>query len=241
MLRMVEVTSNPMLFDACEDAWVMYWRARTGISLDTLKARWDRLEEWSEQDEQALVPNYQRKKSGLYGGPVGSMIANVEVLGYDYLDSYPEGLDTGCAGPLHRAIVRLDVDRGGMVERAKSVLREVQYRMELQAAADRYLEMMEIDRPAFQRCCDFDSQQIRGNVEGQKYSETLRLIMDRGVLFPRPVRGEEGHGFCKGRDYLVEAFDIAKFAKGNYRREIGRGASAAAKGAGAAGTDCGEG
>lgn len=203
-----------MLFGTYEDAWVMCWEARTGISLDTLKARWDRLEEWPEGDEQAHVPKYKRNTSGLYGGSVGSLIANVEVLGYDYLGSYPEGLDTGCDGALHNAIERLHFDRDNTGERAESVLRGVQYRMELQAATDRYLEIMGIDRPAFQRCCDFDKQQIRNNVEGEKYSETLRLIIDRGVLFPGLVRSEQGHGFCKGRDYLVEAFDIAGLSKG---------------------------
>ena len=84
--------------------------------------------------------------------------------------------------------------------------------MNLMSAADKYLQMMGIAAPKGQLCCEYSIYDVRKEVGEVKYSTINRLILDREILFPRPIEGQ-GRPFPKGRQYLVAAFHHAQIPK----------------------------
>ena len=80
------------------------------------------------------------------------------------------------------------------------------------SAADKYLQMIGTVAPKGQLCCEYDIYSVRKAVGEVKYSTMNRLILDRDILFPRPIEGQ-GRPFPKGRQYLVAAFHHARIPK----------------------------
>ncbi|KAL8916043.1 MAG: hypothetical protein Q9208_008728 [Pyrenodesmia sp. 3 TL-2023] len=155
----------------------------------------------------------KRKTSGLYGGTLDGLIETVKVLGAEYLKSNPGNEDTADDGPLHGEISWLLANKKANEEMVEWVLRSIQFRMEQQAAADRYLALMEVPSPQGQSCLDFDERPVREKVGRDKYTALRGLINDRAdVLFPPPDE-HHGHRFSKGRAYLVAAFHLANLSK----------------------------
>ncbi|KAI4157103.1 MAG: hypothetical protein L6R39_000766 [Caloplaca ligustica] len=158
----------------------------------------------------------KRKTSGLFGGTLGGLITAVKTLGADYLRSDPGNEDTADDGPLQAKIRWIIGNNKTDEEKVEWVWRSIQYRMEQQAAADRYLELMEIAPPLGQKCCEFDARPVPDKVPKDKYNALKKLISDREtVLFPRPTSfSAQGNPFYKGHRYLVAAFHLAQLSKG---------------------------
>ncbi|KAL8938990.1 MAG: hypothetical protein Q9216_003600 [Gyalolechia sp. 2 TL-2023] len=158
----------------------------------------------------------KRKTSGLYGGTMDGLIANVKVLATDYLRSYPgrENDDTADDGPLHNAIHWILQDRICDEEKVEWTLRNIRYRMELQETTDRYVEIMQIPAPFDKKCCEFDTRQVKQNLDWNTYFALFGLIGDRQhVLFPHPNSTQQGGTFYKGHDYLIATFHLTKLSK----------------------------
>ncbi|KAL8782335.1 MAG: hypothetical protein Q9213_005456 [Squamulea squamosa] len=148
----------------------------------------------------------KRKTSGLYGGGMSSLLAMIKKCGVEYLRTYPGHDDTGDDGALHGHIRWILADRPVTIEVAERTLRQIQYRMEQQAMADRYLEVMDLAPPLGQPCSDFDIRLVRKNVDSKMYNGLKEMIEARPILFPWPNLQDQGRPFNKGRDYLIAAF-----------------------------------
>ena len=210
---------DDLAFQAPDHAWIMCSRESTGITLHEHKADWDSLED-SEAEAQATgkgkskVPSSPGEAKGstslLHGSDTSSVIALVKVKGVQYLETYPGFEDTGNDGALHAAIDWIIRDRKTTVEQLEWVLGNIQYRMEQQAMADRYLKLMEIVPPLQQQCRDFDIREVEESIIGPDYSELRQMIIDReNILFPYPAVHDQGRPFLKGRLYLIAAFHQA--------------------------------
>lgn len=154
----------------------------------------------------------KRKTSGLYGGTNAGLISMVSNLGAEYLNSYQGFDDTGPDGALHNTLRRIQSGDVTDMNRIESAHRAVQYRMNQMSTADRYLEMMDIAPPKGQLCCEYSTNRIAQEVGDDKHTIIRRLILDREILFPRPVEGQGRH-FVKGMSYLVAAFHYANTPK----------------------------
>ncbi|KAI4274448.1 MAG: hypothetical protein LQ337_003929 [Flavoplaca oasis] len=150
----------------------------------------------------------KRKMSGRYGGNVDSLIDTVKVIGAEYLRSYPHGEDSGNSGGLHYNIVRIINGEEKDQTVVEEQLRHIQYRMEQQAAADRYLEMMQIPPPENSSCCDFMTDKAIGCIPRNKFRWMIEQVCKRDILFPDPTE-EQGYQFEKGPFYIMIAFHLA--------------------------------
>ncbi|KAL8941742.1 MAG: hypothetical protein Q9216_002070 [Gyalolechia sp. 2 TL-2023] len=151
----------------------------------------------------------KRKSSALYGGTLDGLIGTVKVLGADYLRSYPGNNETGNSGALHYDIQMIIDDQQKNEEIVEQTLRIIQFRMEQQAAADRYVRLLDLPLPADGKiCCEFDTAEVPRKVPFEKYRGILEMIWEGDVLFPHPADGQ-GWNFDKGPRYLVAAFHTA--------------------------------
>ena len=150
----------------------------------------------------------KRKMSGRYGGNVDSLIDTVKVIGADYLRSYPGGEDSGNSGGLHYNIVRIIEGEEKDQTVVEEQLRHIQFRMEQQAAADRYLEMMQIPPPDNLSCCDFITHKAISCIPIRKFQWMIEKVCHRNILFPTPT-DEQGYDFDKGPFYVMIAFHLA--------------------------------
>ncbi|KAL8820290.1 MAG: hypothetical protein Q9223_001456 [Gallowayella weberi] len=140
---------------------------------------------------------------------LASLIATVKVLGRDYLDSYPGHTDTSEDGGMFALIVWICQDRPTNIEECQSAMSAIQYRMEQQSAADRYVEMMSLSLPLSQLCHEFDIRPVKDMEDRARYDELFDLVFARaGALFPRPTVAQ-GRPFYKGPFYLMAAIDCS--------------------------------
>ncbi|KAL8727021.1 MAG: hypothetical protein Q9166_006319 [cf. Caloplaca sp. 2 TL-2023] len=145
-------------------------------------------------------------------------VAAIRTLGSSYLMSHKgnddSAPDLGLHGPLHWILCEREMLDSTKVEKT---LRGIQYRLEQQFAADHYLNIMQIDPPFFQRCCDFEAKRIRGHrswfpnrlVEDREYNAVRSLLNDYDrILFPSTA-ANTSLCFYKGLEYLITALVIA--------------------------------
>ncbi|KAL8903134.1 MAG: hypothetical protein Q9207_004121 [Kuettlingeria erythrocarpa] len=154
----------------------------------------------------------KRKTSGLYGGSVQALINQVLCLGEQYLQSYRGFDNTGNDGALHNRINMIQQGEETDQEEVEQCLRQIQYRMDQMSTADDYLRLMDLPVPLGKACHEFDTRGIDDRIGVARYDEMFRLILDRKILFPRPLE-DQGRPFYKGVDYLVAAFYIANLKK----------------------------
>ncbi|KAL8670333.1 MAG: hypothetical protein Q9168_005120 [Polycauliona sp. 1 TL-2023] len=151
----------------------------------------------------------KRKMSGRYGGNVDSLISTVKTIGADYLKTDPGGEDTANSGGLHHYIGRIIRDEEKDQAIIEKQLRIIQFRMEQLAAADHYLEVMDITPPLELSCSDFDTRTVHKDVPDRKFQWILDQIHAGNLLFPGPME-QQGHELIKGPRYLIIAFHLAK-------------------------------
>ncbi|KAI4249759.1 MAG: hypothetical protein L6R40_000548 [Gallowayella cf. fulva] len=151
----------------------------------------------------------KRKMSGCYGGTLDGLIRTVKTLAGDYLRSNPGMDDSSLSGALHYDIGKILADQEKDQSVVEETLRIIQYRMEHQSTADRYLELMNIPAPHDTKCCEFDTRFLIDEVPDPKYEAIKDMIYDGHLLFPHPEKGQ-GHAFTKGIEYLIIAFHVAK-------------------------------
>ncbi|KAL8848586.1 MAG: hypothetical protein Q9221_006419 [Calogaya cf. arnoldii] len=158
--------------------------------------------------------------SNLYGFfTVKHQVAAIKVLGPSYLESYRGDWDDAPNGWLHWSTWGVISGYGPHQDanEMNRILTHIQYRLEQQFAADRYLHIMGVNPPFFQRCCDFDLRQICGHshllrrehLEGFDSDEILGLVWDYSdMLFPTMVL-DRAHRFFKGTEFLIIALAFA--------------------------------
>lgn len=154
----------------------------------------------------------KRKTSGLYGGTNQGLVSMVSMLGAEYLNSYQGFDDVSDHGALHNTLRKIQAGQETDIDVVEWAHRALDYRMSLMSVADKYLQMMGIAAPKGQLCCEYDIYNVRKEVGEVKYSTINRLILDREILFPRPIEGQ-GRPFPKGEQYLVAAFHHAQIPK----------------------------
>ncbi|KAI4190613.1 MAG: hypothetical protein LQ346_004890 [Caloplaca aetnensis] len=154
----------------------------------------------------------KRKTSGMYGGSVQALINQVLCLGQQYLESYRGFDNTGNDGALHNRINMIQQGEETDQEEIEKCLRKIQYRMNQMSTADDYLRLMDVPMPFGKACHEFDTRNIHKKIGSDRYDELFRLIVDRKILFPRPLE-DQGHSFSKGIHYLMAAFYIAKLKR----------------------------
>ncbi|KAL8686033.1 MAG: hypothetical protein Q9224_005575, partial [Gallowayella concinna] len=166
----------------------------------------------------------KRKTSGLYGGNASSLLAMVRVMGAEYLDTYPgdELEDTGEHGPLHGNIQWILNERHPVdVEQLEWLQKQIRYRMEHQAMADRYLEIMRVPQPLGQACCNFDVRELIRQIQPRaRYTALRAMIVARPLLFPYPYLERHGRPFDKGHEYLIAAFHYAELSFEQVERKL---------------------
>lgn len=154
----------------------------------------------------------KRKTSALFGGNDESLIGVVSSLGTQYLACYGPADDSGADGGLSNTIQRIrsgDERDMGQIQRA---LTAIEYRMETMATADRYLEMMQLERPRGQRCFEYDARNLHVRMDSKRYRGLRDLLCAHEILFPSPM-WDQGQGFNKGFEYLIAAFAAADTPK----------------------------
>ena len=154
----------------------------------------------------------RRENSGSNGGIDRVLISRVCCLGAEYLNSYKGFDDTANDGGLHNRIRRIQSGEETRIDEIEYAYRRLDYRMTQMSTADNYLRVMDIPAPKGQLCCEYSTKKIIEEVRKDKYSMIKRLILDRKVLFPRPVESQ-GRPFYKGMDYLIAAFHYANTSK----------------------------
>ena len=150
----------------------------------------------------------KRKTSALYGGTDRGLLSIVSSIGAEYLRSYAGIDDSGDDGGLHSTLRWILDGREIAIERVEETHKELEYRMSQMSTADRYLTMMDISTPKGQLCCEYDTKQNGQEIEKEKIFFIGRLIFDREILFPPPVK-DQGRPFYKGMDYLIAALHHA--------------------------------
>ena len=182
----------------------------------------DEDQDWTEDQEEAyaeltravhghVLKDFDRRgyEHALYGVTDQALINIVSTWGAEYLNSYQGFDDTGDDGPLHNVLRMIQDGRVTDIHSVKWAYRCLEYRMAQMPAADKYLQMMGIPAPKGQLCCEYNVYNVIKEVRDSKYSTINRLILDRKVLFPRPV-ASQGRPFHKGGEYLVAAFHHAQ-------------------------------
>jgi len=152
-----------------------------------------------------------RETRALFGNNDESLIRIISSLGTQYLASYGPASDSGTDGGLSNTIQRISSGDERDMARVQRALTAIEYRMQTMATADRYLSIMQIERPCGQRCYEYDARGLLGRVDLARYRVLKGLLCAREILFPEPM-GDQGQGFCKGFEYLIAAFIDADMA-----------------------------
>ena len=134
----------------------------------------------------------------------------VKTQALEYLDSFKGNDDTGEDGGLHSSLHSIIEGRETSSSSLESALRALRYRMNLMEMADHYLDLMRIPPPNGLRCHEYDIRKIFDHVGRAEFHDICEMILERDIIFPKPLLDIQGRPFRKPRFYLVAAFHDAK-------------------------------
>ncbi|KAF2808748.1 uncharacterized protein BDZ99DRAFT_571644 [Mytilinidion resinicola] len=153
----------------------------------------------------------KRKASSQYGGSTEALCTTVKELSIRYLKGHPH-IEDSPEGGYHavlRDIINGDENDLKTLEAAREFL---QFRYQQMEAADRYVEMMALNKPYDQTCVDFDPHNLQFKVQ-HHCSEFWDIICARlNALFPPPHSRSQGRNFSKPILYLIAVFAFNKLS-----------------------------
>lgn len=151
----------------------------------------------------------KRKTSALFGGSVEGLISVVSKLGDEYLACHGPRDDSDIDGGLQNAINLIQNGQIQDLDYVEWALRAIEYRMNIMVLADKYLKIMDIGAPRGLQCWEYNTNNLRDQIDTREYDKLHDMLKIHEVLFPEPM-DDQGQPFSKGHDYLIAAFDAAE-------------------------------